>query len=84
MTDTDKLTRASMILGALVTAGTMVWQLSGIAHDVGEVKVAVAALQQDEKAKDTRLDAVENRVSKLETTVSLWESYHGKASSASP
>lgn len=75
----DKLTGYSVVLGALVTAATMVWQLSGIAHDVGDVKIAVAALQQDEKAKDTRLDAVENRVSKLETTVSLMENYHGKA-----
>jgi hypothetical protein len=70
---TDAVSKWAAVAGMMVTAGTMIWQMSGIAHDVGEVKAAVGEMRTDAKAKDDRLYALEGRVTKLETSVSMME-----------
>lgn len=67
----DSVSKWVGVAGIAVTAGTLIWQMSGIAHDVGEVRVAVTDLRSTEKGTDDRLYALENRVVKLETSVSM-------------
>lgn len=69
----DNVTKWVGVLGAVMTAGTLVWQMSGIAHDVGEVRTAMVDMRTDEKGTGDRLYALENRVVKLETSVALME-----------
>ncbi|CAE6746828.1 hypothetical protein SAMN02787142_1258 [Burkholderia sp. WP9] len=69
----DSVSKWAGLAGIAVTAGTLIWQMSGIAHDVGEVRVAVTDLRTTEKGTDERLYALESRVVKLETSVSLME-----------
>lgn len=69
----DAVTKWAGVAGMAVTAGTMIWQMSGIAHDVSEVRVAVTDLRGTETATDERLYALENRVVKLETSVAMME-----------
>ena len=69
----DNVTKWVGVASIAVTAGTMIWQMSGIAHDVGEVRVAVTDLRTNEKGTDDRLYALEGRVVKLETSVSMME-----------
>jgi hypothetical protein len=70
---TDSVNRWAALAGIAVTAGTMVWQLSGIAHDVAEVREGMADMRAEDKATDDRLYALEGRVVKLETSVSMME-----------
>jgi hypothetical protein len=77
----DRITRWAGIAGLAITAGTMVWQMSGIAHDVQEVKEAVGDMRADGKETDGRLNALDSRVTRLEASVSLLENNHGKAPS---
>jgi hypothetical protein len=69
----DSVTKWASVAGLAVTAGTMIWQMSGIAHDVGEVRTAMVDMRTDEKGTGDRLYALESRVVKLETSVSLME-----------
>jgi len=69
----DNVTKWVGVAGLAVTAGTMIWQMSGIAHDVGEVRTAMVDMRTDEKGTGDRLYALENRVVKLETSVALME-----------
>ncbi|WP_321797134.1 hypothetical protein [Burkholderia sp. BCC1988] len=54
------------------TGAGVVWNLSGIAHDVSEVKQTLVGLQAHEENRDARVTALEARVVKLETSVDLW------------
>ncbi|CAJ2887202.1 Uncharacterised protein [Burkholderia pseudomallei] len=56
-------------IGALVATGAgAVWNLSAIAHDVGEVKQALQSIQAKEDGRDARVQALEVRVVKLEAS----------------
>jgi hypothetical protein len=69
----DNVTRWAAVAGLAVTAGTMIWQMSGIAHDVSEVKTAMVDMHNEGKQTDDRLYALEGRVVKLETSVTMME-----------
>ncbi|MBA9942169.1 hypothetical protein [Burkholderia cepacia] len=60
------------VVGALATIAAtgagVVWNLSGIAHDVTEVKQTLIGLQSHEENRDARVTALEVRVVKLETS----------------
>ncbi|UTV53244.1 hypothetical protein [Burkholderia arboris] len=64
------------VVGALATIGAtgagVVWNLSGIAHDVTEVKQTLIGLQTHEETRDARVTALEARVVKLETSADYW------------
>jgi cell division protein FtsB len=69
----DNVTKWVGVLGAVMTAGTLVWQTSGIAHDVDDIKAQMSDMRTDEKARNDRLSTLEWRVVKLETSVNLME-----------
>lgn len=69
----ESVSKWAGLAGLAVTAGTLVWQMSGIAHDVSEVKTAMVDMRNEGKATDDRLYALEGRVVKLETSVALME-----------
>jgi hypothetical protein len=69
----DNVSKWVGVAGLAVTAGTMIWQMSGIAHDVAEVREGMADMRSEGKATDDRLYALEGRVVKLETSVSMME-----------
>lgn len=69
----DTVSKWAGIAGLAVTAGTMIWQMSGIAHDVGEVRTAMVDMRTDAKGTGERIYALESRVVKLETSVALME-----------
>lgn len=79
----DNVSKWAAVAGVAVTAGTMIWQMSGIAHDVSEVKTALVDMHSESKQTDDRLYALEGRVVKLETSVAMMENANDQASSSS-
>lgn len=69
----DNVSKWVGVAGLAVTAGTMIWQMSGIAHDVAQVREDTADMRNEWKGTDDRLYALEGRVVKLETSVALME-----------
>ncbi|MEN2471049.1 hypothetical protein [Burkholderia sp. GS2Y] len=72
-----KFDRSIPVWGVVCAVATMaatgagvVWNLSGIAHDVTEVKQTLLGLQTHEETRDARVTALEVRVVKLETSAS--------------
>lgn len=70
-----KFDRSIPVWGVVCAVATMaatgagvVWNLSGIAHDVTEVKQTLLGLQSHEENRDARVTALEVRVVKLETS----------------
>ncbi|RKT99543.1 hypothetical protein C7H84_30160 [Burkholderia sp. Nafp2/4-1b] len=70
-----KLDRSIPVWGVVCAIATLaatgagvVWNLSGIAHDVTEVKQTLMGLQTHEETRDARVTALEVRVVKLEAS----------------
>lgn len=55
------------------TGAGVVWTLAGIAHDVGDVKVAIVSMQSREENRDARVTALETRIVRLESSVGFLE-----------
>jgi hypothetical protein len=61
-------------LASIVATGAgVVWNLAGIAHDVTDVKAALVSIQDHEDNRDARVNALEARVVRLETSVNDME-----------
>lgn len=69
----DTVSKWLGVAGAVMTAGTLVWQTSGIAHDVDDIKAQMGDMRTDEKVRNDRLSTLEWRIVKLETSVNIME-----------